>query len=113
MPDRANLTPRYAEWTPTVEQLDAPKVLIISNDGREGSAHISQDADVYRVKTKSAVTVPHDLREGRGLWFQLIGGDVEIGGIKLSPGDAVSSESAGHFVFKSAGPIEALLFDLA
>jgi len=113
MPDRANLAPRYAEWTPTVEQLDAPKVLIISNDGREGSAHISQDADVYRVKSKSAETISHDLRAGRGLWFQLIGGDVEVGGVQLSPGDAVRSEDAGTFVFNSAGPIEALLFDLA
>jgi redox-sensitive bicupin YhaK (pirin superfamily) len=113
MPDRASLTPRYAEWTPTPEQLLSPKVLIISNDGREGSAHISQDADVYRVKFKSAGTISHDLRAGRGLWFQLIGGDVEIGGVKLSPGDAVRSEDAGTYAFNSTGPLEALLFDLA
>ena len=113
MPDRPSLKPRYAEWTPTPEQLDASKVLIISNDGREGSAHISQDADVYRVKTQSAATITHDLAAGRGLWFQLIGGDVEIGDVKLSPGDAVWSEDAGPFAFKSAGPAEALLFDLA
>lgn len=113
MPDRANLQPRYAEWTPTPAQLESSKVLIISNDGREGSAHISQDADVYRVKTKSAGTISHELRAGRGLWFQLIGGDVEVGGVKLSPGDAVRSEDAGTFAFKSAAPFEALLFDLA
>jgi redox-sensitive bicupin YhaK (pirin superfamily) len=113
MPDRVNLMPRYAEWTPTPEQLAAPKVLIISNDGRDGSAHISQDADVYRVKTGAAGSIIHELRKGRGLWFQLIGGDVEIGGVKLSPGDAIKSEEAGTFAFKSAGPIEALLFDLA
>ena len=113
MPDRVNLMPRYAEWTPTPEQLAAPKVLIISNDGRDGSAHISQDADVYRVKTGAAGSIIHELRKGRGLWFQLIGGDVEVGGVQLSPGDAVRSEDAGTFVFKSAGPVEALLFDLA
>jgi redox-sensitive bicupin YhaK (pirin superfamily) len=113
MPDRANLTPRYAEWTPTPEQLLSPKVLIVSNDGREGSAHISQDADVYRVKTKSAGMVSHDLRAGRGLWFQLIAGEVEIGGVKLSPGDAVRSEDIGSYDFNSTGPLEALLFDLA
>jgi len=112
MPDRPNLKPRYAEWTPTPEQLEESKVLIISNDGRDGSAHISQDADVYRVKSKSAGTVSHELRAGRGLWFQLIAGEVEIGGAKLSPGDAVKSEDAGIFTCKSAGPIEALLFDL-
>jgi redox-sensitive bicupin YhaK (pirin superfamily) len=113
MPDRANLKPRYAEWTPTPEQLDAPKVLIISNDGRGGSAHISQDADVYRVKSKSAGKISHDLRAGRGLWFQLIAGEVEIGDVKLAPGDAVKSEDAGTFAFNSTGPLEALLFDLA
>lgn len=112
-PDRPGLRPRYAEWQPTAEQLAAPKVLIISKDGREGSAHISQDADVYRVKTKSAGTVTHALRAGRGLWFQLIGGEVSVGGVKLSPGDAVKSEDAGTFAFTSDGPIEALLFDLA
>lgn len=112
-PDRPNLRPRYAEWTPTSEQLAAPKVLIISNDGREGSAHISQDADVYRVKTESAGTISHELCQGRGIWFQLIGGDVEIGDVKLAPGDAVKSEDAGTFAFKSTGPVEALIFDLA
>lgn len=113
MPDRANLKPRYAEWTPTPEQLASPKVLIISNDGRDGSAHISQDADIYRVKTPGAGTITHELRAGRGLWFQLIGGVVEVGGVKLSPGDAVRSEDPGMFAFRSAGPVEALLFDLA
>lgn len=113
MPDRPNLKPRYAEWTPTPEQLESPKVLIISNDGREGSAHISQDADVYRVKTGAAATITHDLAAGRGLWFQLIVGEVEIGGVKLSPGDAVRSEDIGTYAFNSTGPLEALLFDLA
>jgi redox-sensitive bicupin YhaK (pirin superfamily) len=113
MPDRTNLKPRYAEWTPLPEQLASPKVLIISNDGREGSAHISQDADVYRVKTRSAGTITHDLRKGRGLWFQLIAGEVEIGGVKLSPGDAVRAEDIGTYAFNSTGPLEALLFDLA
>jgi len=113
LPDRAGLKPRYAEWTPTVAQSSAAKVLIVSQDGREGSAHISQDASVYRVKATAATTVAHSLAPGRGLWFQLIEGDVQVGGVKLAPGDAVSSEEAGDFEFKSAGPVEALLFDLA
>ena len=112
-PDRAGLQPRYAEWTPTSKQLESPKVLIISNDGREGSAHISQDADVYRVKSKSVGTISHDMRAGRGLWFQLIAGEIEIDGVKLLPGDAVRSEDTGNYAFNSTGPVEALLFDLA
>jgi hypothetical protein len=33
--------------------------------------------------------------------------------VKLSPGDALKSEEPGAFAFASAGPVEALLFDLA
>lgn len=112
-PDRTGLPPRYAEWTPPPERLALPKVLIISRDGRDGSAQISQDVEVYRVKTAGPGTIPHELRPGRGLWFQLIGGEVEVGAVKLAAGDAVSSEQAGSFAFTSNGPVEALLFDLA
>jgi len=112
-PDRPGLRPRYAEWTPTAEQLSADKVLIISKDGREGSAAISQDADVHRVKTSVAGVVTHELRAGRGLWFQLIAGEVEVAGARLLPGDAAAVEEPGVHVFESPGPVEALLFDLA
>jgi len=113
LPDRAGLRPRYAEWTPTEDQRAATKVLIVSQDGREGSARISQDVAVYRIKSAAAGTITHSLAPGRGLWFQLIEGDVQVGGVKLSPGDAVNSEEPGAFEFKSGGPVEALLFDLA
>lgn len=112
-PDRPGLRPRYAEWKPTEAQLAADKVLIISKDGREGSASISQDADVWRVKTSGAGVLAHELRAGRGLWFQLIAGEVEVGDVKLSPGDALSTEDPGVLTFVHSGPIEALLFDLA
>lgn len=112
-PDRHGLRPRYAEWSPTEEQFSSDKVLIISKEGREGSAAISQDADVYRVKTSAGGVVTHDLRAGRGLWFQLIAGEVEVGGLKLFPGDAVFTEDPGAYAFKSSATIEALLFDLS
>ncbi len=112
-PDRPGLRPRYAEWKPTEARVAADKTLIISKDGRDGSARISQDADVWRVKTVGAGALVHEVRAGRGLWFQLIAGEVEVGDVKLSPGDALSSEAAGAVTFVHSGPIEALLFDLA
>ncbi len=45
--------------------------------------------------------------------MQLIAGEVEVGGVELSPGDALTSDDAGTFAFKHSGPVEALLFDLA
>lgn len=112
-PDKAGLKPRYAEWTPQPGQADAPKVLIISRDGREGSAHISQDASVYRLKIPAGQSVSHELAAGRGLWLQVVSGEVTVGAERLGPGDAVSSESPGRFEFKAGAAVEALLFDLA
>jgi len=40
------LVPSYTEWHPKPEHIHAPKVLIISADGRDGSATIHQDADI-------------------------------------------------------------------
>ena len=45
-PRERGISPRYTEWHPAAEHDDAPKVLVISPDGREGSATIMQDADI-------------------------------------------------------------------
>jgi redox-sensitive bicupin YhaK (pirin superfamily) len=111
-PDRLGLKPRYAEWTPSPEKLKDAKVLIISEDGREGSATISQDASVYRVITPAGSSFEHTLDSGRGLWLQVIRGDVTVGGVTLNPGDAVSTEKAVKWEFKAGEAVEALLFDL-
>jgi redox-sensitive bicupin YhaK (pirin superfamily) len=88
-------------------------VLVISPDGRENSATIHQDADVYRVRLKAGETVSHDLAPGRGLWLQLIKGQLTAGETTLLPGDAASTETSGSLHFTAIEDSEALLFDLA
>ena len=107
------LVPSYTEWHPTGETENAPKVLVISPDGRENSATIHQDADVYRLRLKAGKTVLHELREGRGLWLQVITGSLAIGETVLTPGDAASTENPGKIDFTATEDSEALLFDLA
>lgn len=113
LPNRAGLRPRYAEWTPTAEQLAAPKTLVISGDGRDGSARISQDADVYRLKLPAGTSVTHALAAGRGAWLQVIRGRARVGQVDLAPGDAASTETAGELRIEATADLEALLFDLA
>ncbi|MEQ1751556.1 MAG: pirin family protein, partial [Prosthecobacter sp.] len=88
------------------------KVLVISRDGRDNSATIHQDADVYRVRIEVGQTVTHEVKKGRGLWFQLIKGSVTTQGSTLQPGDALSSEDEGTLSFTAPATAEALLFDL-
>lgn len=112
-PRQRGLVPRYTEWTPDPEQEAAPKVLVISPDGRDGSATIAQDADIYRIKLQPGESTTHLLAPGRGLWLHLIRGRAEINGEGINPGDAASSERPGGFTLTATTePVEALLFDL-
>jgi len=114
MPKASGLAPRYSEWQPAAESEDAKKVLIISEDGREHSAKVYQDVLVYRVKLKPNEKLEHDLKSGRGLWLQLISGEVQVARDSLLPGDAWSTEQSGNWQFAASNQsVEALLFDLA
>ncbi len=107
------LPPRYTEWEPAKEQADAPKVLVISPDGRDHSATISADADIYRVLLKAGQSVTHELRAGRGLWLQVARGSMILNGTTLEAGDALALDDAGIHTIESHDASEALLFDLA
>ena len=106
-------TPSYTEWRPTSEQADAPKVLVISPDGRDGSATIHQDADIYRIRLKPGQTVTHELKRGRGAWLHVAEGALKLNGVALTTGDGASTEAPGPLTLTATEPSEALLFDLA
>ena len=52
-PRERGLVPSYTEWHPAAGPGDDRKVLLISPNGRDGSAVIHQDADVYRLRLKA------------------------------------------------------------
>ena len=111
-PRERGIAPRYTEWHPSPEHSDAPKVLVISPDGREGSATIAQDADIYRIKLQLGQTVSHDLKAGRGVWLQIAEGALDLNGVKLVTGDGASTEKPGRLTLTASQPTEALLMDL-
>jgi redox-sensitive bicupin YhaK (pirin superfamily) len=112
-PRERGLTPSYTEWRPTAAQANAPKVLVISPDGRDGSATIHQDAEVYRLRLQPGQTVTHELKPGRGAWLQVAEGELSVNGVQLNQGDGVSTEQPGPLTVTAATAVEALLFDLA
>lgn len=111
-PRARGLAPSYTEWRPSVAQRAAPKVLMISPDGREGSATIHQDASVYRVLLGTSASVTHALAPGRGAWIQVARGTLAVNGTELAAGDGAATEAAGELVLQAHAPAEALLFDL-
>lgn len=111
-PRERGLVPGYTEWHPKPEHEKAAKVLVISADGREGSATIHQDADVYRIRLSPGEQVTHTLRDGRGAWLQIAAGALSLNGVKLATGDGAKTEEAGELTLIASEPTEAILFDL-
>jgi redox-sensitive bicupin YhaK (pirin superfamily) len=112
-PRERGLTPSYTEWHPDPAREADPKVLVISPDGRDRSATIHQDAEVYRVRLAPGAATPHDVRAGRGVWVQVLRGSLTLNGHPLAAGDGASTETPGPLELRSADGAEALLFDLA
>jgi len=112
VPAQRGLKPGYTEWKPTPAQDEQADVVVISPDGRDGSAVIHQDAIVRRLRLPAGTGTSHTVAAGRGMWVQLITGELQVGEQRLQPGDGVSTEDAGTLTLTARGDVEALLFDL-
>ena len=88
--------------------------LIASQDGRQNSTKINQDASVYASVLDPGKMLEHELATGRHAWLQLISGELDINGTKLTRGDgvAVSEESLVRITNPAGSEAEFLLFDL-
>lgn len=112
-PNKRNLTPAYTEWTPSPEAVAQPKTLVISTDGRDGSAKIAQDASIYLVKLQPGDRSDHQLTAGRGVWLHVAKGSLEVNGETLHGGDAISFEEPQEILILATDTYsEAILFDL-
>lgn len=112
-PRERGLDPSYTEWRPDPERASSAKVLVISPDGRDGSATIHQDAEVYRIRLQPGQSVTHELKPGRGAWLQMAQGALALNGVALETGDGASTEEPQTLTLAATQPTEALLFDLA
>jgi len=116
LPEAEGLKPSYEDRTFPVEEKRNRLRLIASRDGREGSTTINQDASVYASLLDSGKTLELPLQAGRHAWVQLVRGELDLNGTKLTKGDgaAISSESKLQLTSASGnGQAEFLVFDLA
>ncbi len=86
------------------------RVLLVSQNGENGSLKILQDAQLWRVKTKGFQVF--DLKENRRYWFQIIEGEVTVGEQKLVPGDAFAIVNQNRIEFEATQKSHFLFFDL-
>ena len=114
MPEANGLPASYEDRTFAREEKLNQLRLIASHDGQDGSTKINQDASVYASVLDSGKSLEHEFAPGRHAWLQVISGELDVNGAKLTKGDgaAVSEESRLRIVNTSDTPAEFLLFDL-
>ncbi len=111
-PAEEGMQPGYEQkYFPESERLNRLR-LIASQDGREGSVTIGQDAAIYNAVLSPGAAVEHPLSSGRAAWVQVAKGAVTVNGLALQEGDgaALSEESAVRL--SADQPSEVLVFDL-
>ncbi|MFO1432301.1 MAG: pirin family protein [Candidatus Competibacteraceae bacterium] len=112
-PNVTGIQPSYEQKFFAPEEKQGRLRLVASNDGREGSVTIHQDAAVYVTLLEPGQTVVHPLAPGRRAYVQVARGTVMIDGQPFRAGDGARIEDEAEIVLTSAeGSAEVLLFDL-
>lgn len=111
-PDRRGVEPSYEEKHFPEETRRGRLRLIASNDGRDGSVRIHQDASVYATLLDGEDAVRHPLAAGRRVYVHVARGEVTVNGQPLSAGDALKAEGEREVVLEQARGAEVLVFDL-
>jgi redox-sensitive bicupin YhaK (pirin superfamily) len=112
MPDRRGGAPSYAQQPFDAKAVTGKFGLLASNDGREGSISMQQDADLWLGRFAKGQSAEFALRKGRGGWAQITRGNVTVNGQSLGAGDGINWEDDGKLAFNATNDSEILLFDL-
>jgi quercetin 2,3-dioxygenase len=113
LPDRAGLTPSYEQIAfPFAERLGKLR-LIASPDGRDGSATIHQNVELYTAVLEPDGQISYTLDRDRYGWLQITRGAILLDGQLLEAGDGVAIERGQSFTIRASQDAEILLFDLA
>lgn len=113
MPNARNLEPGYEQKMYSDELKQGKLCLISSEDGRDGSVTIHQDADVYAVRLDPGQQVIHSLESKRKAWVQVARGAVTVNGVELEQGDGAAISDEDTIEISGRESSEVLLFDMA
>jgi redox-sensitive bicupin YhaK (pirin superfamily) len=112
-PDAYGLEPGYEQVAFAPERLAGQLRLIASNDGREGSVTIHQDAAIRAGRLAAGDRVTLTLAPGRRAWLHVATGRVTVRGYPLEAGDAVAVVGETAVEIEALDASEVIAFDLA
>src|SRR5262249_30178893 len=95
IPDRAGHAPSYEQKSFSTAARDGTLRLVASNDGRDGSVTIHQDAQLWAGTFIGDQKATHRLLPGRHAWVHVAKGSAKVQGTDLTAGDAAAIDVAG------------------
>ena len=107
-PRRKGLAPSYEERKITGEAFR----LVASPDGREESAIIQQDLDLFAGRIAAGESFERVLAEGNKAWVQIARGAVEVNGTTLDAGDGAALSDESVVSVRAVNDAEVLVFDM-
>ena len=112
-PNRFGIEPSYEQKNFSDEQKRGQLKLVASNDGRNDSMTIHQDASLYVSILENDDRLTYDVAENRAVWLQVVKGKLKINDRMVETGDGVSiSEENAMSIVGVENESEFLLFDL-
>lgn len=111
-PDTQNLEPGYEQKAFDADEMHNRFRVVASNDGRDGSVTIHQDARILAAKIQPDGETHAQLAAGRRGWLHVATGRVQLKGYPLEAGDSVALVHEPEITLEALEPAEVLLFDL-
>lgn len=87
--------------------------LIASRDGGDESITVHQDVAIYAGKLSAGDSTRYTIPEGRHAWVQVVRGEVDLNGQRLSQSDGAAISDLSHLDIEAGKDSELLVFDLA
>lgn len=111
-PEVEGIPPSYEETHFAPESKRGQLRLIVSEDGRDGSLKIHQNARIYAGLFDGDEQARLELAPGRGSYVQVARGQVKVNGITLDTGDALQIRDEAQVTVENGRDAEVLVFDL-
>jgi redox-sensitive bicupin YhaK (pirin superfamily) len=111
-PNQKGIPPSYEEKHFPTESKRGRLRLIASNDGREASVLIHQDASLYAGILDGEDRAELPLAPGRLAYVHVIRGRLDVNGVALRGGDALKLGAEERVTLSGAADAEVLVFDL-
>lgn len=112
VPAKKGLPPGYAQNAFDPEAARKAPLLLASRDGRDGTIHVRQDADLWLSLPGDGVRHELPLSGRRKAWVHVARGSAEVNGVALSEGDGAALTAEDAVGITGTSGAEVLVFDL-